>query len=135
MTILLLFLGPLGPCFRVRTPFATQPQTERGCLLPLDFPRPPPWGWSHLQVLLETAAWQTETYTPVHSHTTDTRPASEPAVPASLPEVAVLPERVADLADGGDAVLQDLADLTALQTHVGVLARVLVSDNLPEGAR
>ena len=42
MTILLLFLGPFGPGFRVRTPFATQPQTDRGCLLPFDFPRPPP---------------------------------------------------------------------------------------------
>jgi hypothetical protein len=42
MTIILLFLGPLGPGLRVRLPFVAQPQTETGCLLDLDFPRPPP---------------------------------------------------------------------------------------------
>lgn len=41
-TILLLFFGPLGPGLLVRFPFVSQPQIERGCLLPFDFPRPPP---------------------------------------------------------------------------------------------
>lgn len=42
MTILLLFLGPLGPDFRVRFPFVCQPQIDTGCLFDFDLPRPPP---------------------------------------------------------------------------------------------
>jgi hypothetical protein len=30
----------------VRLPLVNQPYTERGCLLPLLLPRPPPCGWS-----------------------------------------------------------------------------------------
>ena len=45
-TILLLFLGPLGPGLRVRVPCVPQPQTLTGCLFDLLFPRPPPCGWS-----------------------------------------------------------------------------------------
>jgi len=46
MTILLLPGGPLGPGLRVRLPLVSHPQTDRGCLFPLDFPRPTPCGWS-----------------------------------------------------------------------------------------
>jgi hypothetical protein len=42
MTILFEFFGPLGPGLRVRLPLVSQPQTERGSLLPLFLPRPPP---------------------------------------------------------------------------------------------
>jgi len=42
MTILLLFLGPLGPGFLVRVPLVPQPHIDTGCLSDLDLPRPPP---------------------------------------------------------------------------------------------
>jgi hypothetical protein len=43
-TISLLFFGPLGPGLRVRLPFVSQPQTKRGCVFELDWPRSPPCG-------------------------------------------------------------------------------------------
>jgi len=42
ITILLLFLGPLGPGFLVRVPLVPQPHIDTGCLSDLDLPRPPP---------------------------------------------------------------------------------------------
>jgi hypothetical protein len=47
-TILLPVLWPFFPGLRVRLPLALRPHGDCGCLLPLDLPRPPPWGWSHL---------------------------------------------------------------------------------------
>ena len=54
MTILLLFLGPFGPGFLVLVPFVPQPQMDTGCLFDLDFPRPPPCGWSLLKITAKT---------------------------------------------------------------------------------
>lgn len=71
---------------------------------------------------------------PVHGHTTNARPPTEPATPTGLAQITVLPERVADLADSGDAVLEDLAHLAALQADLGVLARVFMRDDLAERA-
>jgi hypothetical protein len=33
-------------------PFAGVPQGLTGCTLPFDLPRPPPWGWSAIELLV-----------------------------------------------------------------------------------
>ena len=68
----------------------------------------------------------TREHEPVHGHTANLGAVTEPAVATGFAEVAAPPERVADPPDSRDAVLQDLADFSALETDLRVLAVVLV---------
>lgn len=71
----------------------------------------------------------------VHGDTTDFRSASQPSASAGLPQAAVLPQGIADLANGGHAVLKHLPDLPALQPNLCIAVAVRVGDDRPEGPR
>lgn len=61
--------------------------------------------------------------------------ATEPSVPTRLAQVTVLPQRIADSSNSRHAILQHLAHFAALQAHLGVATRLLVSDDLRERPR
>lgn len=65
---------------------------------------------------------------PIHCHTTNSWTAAEPATSAGLPQIFVFPERIADLADSCDTVLQNLTHFSTLQPYVRIFSFWLMGD-------